>query len=85
MPKSRKAERKPSAEDVLVELVCQQFHCLGGSNHPNAYSLMSHLMAGKPPCFAHGVDVRDVVRFVLCNQEPAAKVADAMKTVKVKR
>lgn len=87
MPKkTRKTaqDQRPLTEDVMVELVCQQFHCLGGSKPPNGHSLMSHLMAGNPPCFAHGVDVRDVVRFVTCNLEAAAEVAGALKTVKAK-
>lgn len=58
--------------DRITELVSQNFRVFGGSRDerqspaPNPIALA---MMGKPPQFAAGVDVREVVAFVLRESE----------------
>lgn len=54
--------------DAITELVSQNFRCFGGKRDaknepcPNPIAIA---MQGKPPTFAAGVDVEQVVAFVL--------------------
>ena len=54
--------------DTITELVSRNFRTFGGSrdakNEP-APNPIAIALQGQPPCFAAGVDVRDVVKFVL--------------------
>lgn len=54
--------------DQITQIVASDFRCFGGGKYtPN--NPLSIAMADKPPMFAGGVDVREVVRTVLKNAE----------------
>lgn len=52
--------------DQVVAAVTQKFNCFGGGNNRHAqWNPISAAFKDKPAMFAAGVDVREVVEFVL--------------------
>lgn len=49
----------------LVEKIAQKFRCFGGGKKSSWENPISKALENKPPQFAMGVDVREVVDFVL--------------------
>lgn len=54
--------------DQITQIIANDFRCFGGGKI-NPYNPLSISLADKPPMFAGGVDVREVVRTVLKNAE----------------
>lgn len=73
-------ESKQEHIDLLVAKVCQSFKTFGQGSperNPLLRSPISEALADEPPSFAMGVDVREVVQFILA--ESAAQQVDATK------
>lgn len=55
----------------IVGKVVKRFHCFGSGSSPTMGNPIAEAMVGRPPQFAAGVDVREVVNYVLaCAMEP---------------
>lgn len=54
-------------EDQLVDAVSGAFRTFGGGRVGSGENPISAVLAGEPPSFAAGVDVREVVRFIMAH------------------
>lgn len=64
---------KPETIDDIVLLVQSQFRTFGGGQITSANNPIAHAMKDMPAAFAAGVDVREVVDFVLATAKKLPK------------
>jgi hypothetical protein len=65
----------------IVAAVARNFRTFGGDRKPDGFTL--DLMPGKPAAFAAGVDVADVVRFVLAAAQQNSPIIGVMKFIEL--
>ena len=65
----------------IVEMVRKSFRSMGGGEYTTGNPL-SFAMADQPPQFALGVDIKQVVQFVLGAEKMVAKKAKAKPKLK---
>lgn len=63
--------------DQIVNHVAKHFRCFGAGTESNLGNPLSAAMKDKPPCFALGVDVQEVVEFVLKESRKKGKISGA--------
>jgi hypothetical protein len=61
--------------DQLVSTITQKFSCFGGGKASN-FNPIANALTDKPPMFAAGVDVENVVRFILKESKKLKRKSD---------